>query len=82
MITLCRMILRRVVAKVVINELNRENKMLKMEIKEMHKLKDMNYERIDEVKELKGESKKYCVFCNHLLVLLLLYLNICKLGTN
>ena len=82
MITLCRMILRCVVAKVVINELNGENKMLKMEIKEMHKLKDMNYERIDEVKELKGESKKYYVFCNHLLVLPLLHLNICKLGTN
>ena len=55
-------------AKAVINELNGKNKMLKKEIKEMQKLKDMDHEGIDEVKELKRELKKYFVFCNHLIV--------------
>ena len=45
-------------AKAVINELNGENKMLKKEIKEMQKLKDMDHEGTDEVKELKRELKK------------------------
>ena len=66
-------------ANAVINELNGENKMLKKVIKEMQKLKDMDYEGTDEVKELKRELKKYFVFCNHLFVLPLLHLNICKL---
>ena len=64
--------------KTVINELNEKNKMLKNDIKEMQQLKDMNYEGTDAVKELKRKLKKYYVFCNHLLVLSLLHLNICK----
>ena len=66
-------------AKAVINELNGENKMLKKEIKEVSKLKDIDLEGTDEVEELKRELKKYFVFCNHLIVLPLFHLNVCKL---
>ena len=39
-------------AKVFINDLKWENKMLQMELKEMHKLKDRNVKGTNEIKEV------------------------------